>query len=352
VKPYVPVRVTDLAGVDLSRYRFDYNLTFAALLMNADGTIYHTFGGRDWRDPMSHLTMPALVRLLNDTVTEHAAYQRAPAPPKLAAPFTIEQYPTLERRIKAGRKPDCMHCHMVGEYKYSSWKEQGRYRLDDFMNYPDPIVIGETLKQEPQTVVESVVKGSPAAKTGVKPGSRILSIGDTTVSTFGDIQRALHEAPARGHELKIMFALPPREPDGKGTVLAVQLRLKKRWKHMTPLQFAWRPDKWAMWPRPGFGGRTLNDGQLKQHGLPPGTFAIRVGYVVTWGDVAFIGRAAQKAGVRKGTILLGVDGKRDFESEAHFQAWFRMTRRLNTPVKLEVWEQGKRKVLTLVPVDR
>jgi hypothetical protein len=346
VKPYVPVRVTDLAGVDLSRYRFDTNLTFAALLMNADGTIYHTFGGRDWRDPMSHLTLPALVRLLNDTLTEHAAYQRAPAPPKLAAPFTIEQYPTLERRIKAGRKPDCMHCHMVGEYKFSSWKEQGRYRLDDFMSYPDPIVIGVTLKQDPQTVVESVVKGSPAAKAGVTPGNRILSVGGAAVATFGDIQRALHDAPAKAHGLALTL-----ERDG-GATTATTIRLKKRWKHMTPLHFAWRPDKWAMWPRPGFGGRMLDAGQLKQQGLPPKTFAIRVGYVVTWGDFAFIGRAAQQAGVRKGTILLGVDGKRDFVSEAHFQAWFRMTRRLNTPVKLEVWEQGKRKLLTLVPVDR
>ena len=38
------VRVKNMAGVDLALYRFDYDLTFAALLMNADGTIYHTYG--------------------------------------------------------------------------------------------------------------------------------------------------------------------------------------------------------------------------------------------------------------------------------------------------------------------
>ena len=58
-KGWVPVRITDMAGVDLSMFRFDFDLTFAVLLMNADGTIYHTFAGRDWTHADSHLDRPA-----------------------------------------------------------------------------------------------------------------------------------------------------------------------------------------------------------------------------------------------------------------------------------------------------
>ncbi len=334
-----------MAKVNLSMFRFDYNLTFAVLLMNADGTIYHTFAGRDWTDPMSHLTMPTLVQLLHDTLPEHAAYQKNPQPPKLATPFSIEQYPTLARRIKAGKKPDCMHCHMVGEYKYSSLKERGRYRLSDFMTYPDPITVGLKLQQTPQTAVASVEKRSAAAKAGLKAGDVIAQVNDTAVSTFGDLQRALHDAPDKGGTLTMQVRR------GEAT-LTKTLRLKKRWKHMDPRYFAWRADKWAMWPRPGFGGQVLKAGELAKAKLPTGTFAIRVSYVVTWNQYSFTGRAAQKAGIKKGVILLSTDGKRDFESEAHWQAWFRMTRRVGVPVKLEVLDGGARKVLTLVPVDR
>lgn len=334
-----------MAHVNLSFWRFDYDLTFAALLMNADGTIYHTFAGRDWTDPMSHLTMPALEKLLHDTVAEHEAYQAAPKPPALAKPFTIEQYPTMQRRIKKGDRPSCMHCHMVAEYKFGSLKEAGRYRLEEFMHYPDPIAIGLTLSQEPQTVVEAVANGSAAAKAGLQAGDRIERIGGTRIATFGDVQRVLHETPDKGGDL----AMSVRRDDAS---LEKRLALRPRWKHVDPRHYAWRPAKWAMWPRPGFGGRRLNDGELQAAGLPAGIWALRVGYVVTWGDYSFLGRAAQQAGIRKGTILLATDGKRDFESEAHWQAWFRMTRRLGVPVQLEVWEKGKRKLLKLVPVDR
>ena len=110
---WVPVRITNLAGVNLSMFRFDYDLTFAVLLMHEDGTIYHTFAGRDWTDPNSHLSMDGLCKLLRRTLVEHAVHQADPKPPKLRAPFTIEQFPSMARRIRQGKRPECMHCHMV-----------------------------------------------------------------------------------------------------------------------------------------------------------------------------------------------------------------------------------------------
>ncbi len=71
----MPVRVTNMAGVDLETYRFDYDLTFTALLMNADGTIYHTYGGRTWEDAQSHLSERAFADVLTRTLAEHAAYE-------------------------------------------------------------------------------------------------------------------------------------------------------------------------------------------------------------------------------------------------------------------------------------
>jgi len=79
-----------MTGVDLSVYRFDYDLTFAALLMNADGTIYHTLGGRDASSAMSQLAMPSFVRVLRETLEDHRVYSKSPKPPTLAKKVTAE----------------------------------------------------------------------------------------------------------------------------------------------------------------------------------------------------------------------------------------------------------------------
>ena len=67
--------MTNLKGVDLSTYLFDFDLTFAALLMNADGTVYHRYGGRDETSSMTFLGMPSFVRLLQQGLASHQAHR-------------------------------------------------------------------------------------------------------------------------------------------------------------------------------------------------------------------------------------------------------------------------------------
>src|SRR5262245_28361417 len=103
--------------VDLERYRFDCDLTFAALLMNADGTVYHRYGGRDWKDAESALSIPSLLAVLRGTLEEHAAYAKSPAPPALPPPRTLEKSESFARR-DAEKRVDCVHCHTVGDFTY------------------------------------------------------------------------------------------------------------------------------------------------------------------------------------------------------------------------------------------
>ena len=89
-----------MAGVDLNVYTFDYDLTFAALLMNGDGTIYHRYGTRDEGDAAGRLSTASLVRLLRETLEEHAAYQKAPRPPPPRAPRTVQEVPPMARKLQ------------------------------------------------------------------------------------------------------------------------------------------------------------------------------------------------------------------------------------------------------------
>jgi len=75
---FVCVRVTDMQAIDLNRYRFDFDLTLCILLANADGTIYHRYGGRTHDDPLAWMSTKTLIDVMRGTLAEHADYEKKP----------------------------------------------------------------------------------------------------------------------------------------------------------------------------------------------------------------------------------------------------------------------------------
>lgn len=331
-----------MAGVDLSVYDFDYDLTFAALLMNADGTIYHTYGGRTWEDPESHLSVDAFVDALEAGLETHAAHQIDA--PRRRRTETIEEIPWMAKRIEQGRAPECFHCHMVNDARTHTARDANRWTMDQLWRWPDPIEVGLTLERDRPTTVAAVEDGSPAAAAGIGPGARLLSIADQPVRTFGDVQRMLERAPRGTTTLPVVWT-------HDGEPQTARLRLRRGWKEADPLTFSWRPSKWTLDPRPGFGGPRLGAEALAARGLPADAFAFRIRYIVDWGDHAHTGRNARAAGLRKGDVVLSVGGKDDFESVAHFHAWFRLTQTPGTTVDVVVLRGDERRTVRLPVVD-
>ena len=56
-----------MRGVDLLRTSFDFDLTFAALLMHPNGYVYHRYGGRDERAPDWWLGLESWEQVLERT---------------------------------------------------------------------------------------------------------------------------------------------------------------------------------------------------------------------------------------------------------------------------------------------
>ena len=83
----------------------------------------------------------------------------------------------------------------------------------------------------------------------------------------------------------------------------------------------------------------------KSAGIAQGAFAMRVGYIVDWGENAHRGRAARVAGLKKGDIVTGFAGKGDFASFAHLHAWVALTLPAGKPVDIAVLRDGKVKLL-------
>lgn len=329
-----------MRGIDLSTYRFDYDLTFCSLLMHADGTIFHVYGGRDHRDAESQLSMSSLIEALQKTVLEHKTH--VPKKQKTQARY-VEELPPLARKIanKSFKEGQCVHCHSVHDFQREQLREEKRFKRDDVIwIYPDPIQIGVVLKRQSQRVVASVEGDSPAGRAGIAPGDIIVRIGEARILTYGDLSTALHAARPTRHTLAVQVLRG-------GVAHDLRLELPDRWKHADPRVFAWRPSIWPLTPKPGFGGPRLGPRELERLGLDPAAFAFRVRYLVTWGPAAHTGRAAAKAGIRKGDVVLAVNGKRDFESVSHFHAWVRLTHNSGDVLRIRLRRKGQEQTVDL-----
>lgn len=302
-----------MRGVDLRRWRFDWDLTFSVLVAHDDGTILHRYGGRDVRGAEHWLNEASYLAFLNAGIETHRSHQRDP---KVSEPLAIEQVPAFAKKDKG----DCIHCHSVFPSLHAEARQLERFGADDLWVYPSPTRVGLDLDPEDQRLVTEVREGSPAAAAGLKVGERLRRIGDVPVATASDVMFALHEASAEALELSLLTDKAERK-----------LVLEEGWKRGTPLAFSWRPSKWELSPGPGFGGRMRPRG---------GAFAFEVTYLVDWGPNRQRGVHARKLGLRKGDLVLGTSVERDFESVDHFHAWWRLTRRVGEEFDLIVWREG------------
>ena len=123
------------------------------------------------------------------------------------------------------------------------------------------------------------------------------------------------------------------------------MKLEPGFKRADPLTYAWRPYKWGLTPKPGFGGPALTATEKKRAGLAPDAWAFRVQYIVDWGPEPGQGRAVRRAGLRRGDVVTAYAGKRDFASVPHFHSWVRLTRKRGEDIEIEVLRRGVKKIL-------
>lgn len=334
---YLCVRVVNMSGVDLTVFTFDTDLTFAVLLMNGDGTIYHRYGARTWEDAESRISMKSLVATMKGALETHAAYVKDPKPPKEKSKRTIEDQWKEAGRAKT---PECFHCHMVGGTQTEIDQAKGRWNPSEIYRQPMPERLGMTLDRDDQTLVTDVMAKSPAEKAGIAKGDRLARVEGARVLSIADVQWQLDGVTDKGATIEI---------DLEGG-RAVKVKTKSKWKEADPLDVSWRSTMWAYAPQPGFGGPRLTDDELKAAGLAAGSFAFKVNYLVTWaGPGQKYGNNAQQAGIKKGDIVVSVDGVSDFKSEQHVQAWFRLTRKPGGKAAFEILRGGKRQTVQ-VPI--
>jgi len=325
-----------MRGIDLRRFTFDWDLTFAALAMNADGTIYHRYGGRDWRGSDVWLSNASFQAFLRAGLAAHAGGAATTADQEAEPPLILEELPAYKSRDKG----ECIHCHMVFPSLREEAQREKTWELEDIWVYPPPERIGIDLDRDNQRRVTSVAKGSPAARAGVQIGDQLVSLAGDMIAGASDVSATLQNISPGGGDQKLAI-----ERDGER--LQLTLPLEEGWRQGTPKSFSWRPSKWTLTPAPGFGGKILGEEELTTLGLQPDQFAMRVDYIVTWGNGRRLGKNAIAAGLREGMIVLGTSEKRDFLDGHHFHAWWRLTRKPGDMVELVTWRDGAEHTLPI-----
>ena len=77
LEKFVRVRLVSTNGLDLTLFQFDTDQSFAAFLLNADGTVYGRFGTRSHRTSWSDdLSIEGLAKALRAALDLHAQYPK------------------------------------------------------------------------------------------------------------------------------------------------------------------------------------------------------------------------------------------------------------------------------------
>jgi len=344
---FVCVRVINANALDLSRFQFDYDLSFSAMIFNGDGTVYGRYGS--WlhqKDPLNKTTA-SFKKALESALAVHQDYpnNRANLAGKQGAPVpyrTPVDFPDLSGKYESKLDwngqvvKSCVHCHMIGDAYRASSRRAGKPIPMEWI-YPQPSIetLGVFLATDSVATVESIAKDSPAAKAGLQPGDQLISLSQQPLISIADVSWVLHRAPESG-------TLSAQVQRGD-RVAPVTLDLPQNWRSTSDISR--RVGTWPMRAM-AFGGMKLEDldsEQRKARGLDPDQMALRIHHVGQYGEHA----AAKKAGFKVDDVLIEVGNLQKKTTESALIGHLLQNHRPADKVDAVVLRAGKRVQLKL-----
>lgn len=319
-------------GVDLKLFQFDYDQTWCAFFLNADGTIYGRYGTRAGNRDQSttHISLPSFKKAMQRALELHRGFpaNKAQLVGKIGRDpewRTANQIPGLQDKPeRAGTKHGaCIHCHQVIENtRRAKWQQQ-RLTYEDVWVYPLPENIGLKMDVNDCLRVQSVAPRSPAAVAGIAAGDELVTMNGQRLISQADVQWVLHNAPAQT-QIAVTFR---RGGQTRQTTIA----LSGNWKES---DLTWRASSW-FGMRHGLALNPLTNEQKQHHGIAANDMALAVK------DIFQNAVPLQQAGLRKGDVIVAVDGKTGM-NESQFLAHIRLNHPPGDKINLTVLRGGHR----------
>lgn len=344
---FVCVRVINANALDLSRFQFDYDLSFSTLIFNGDGTIYGRYGS--WlhqKDPQNKTTS-SFKKALESALAIHRDYpkNRANLAGKQGAPVpfrTPVDFPALSGKYESKLDwngqvvKSCVHCHMIGDAYRANSRQAGKAIPIEWI-YPQPSIetLGISLATDAVATIESITKDSPAAKAGLQPGDQFVSLSQQPLISIADVSWVLHRAPDSG-------SLSAQVQRGD-RIAPVSIDLPQNWRSTSDISR--RVGTWPMRAM-AFGGMKMEDldnEQRQARGLTPDQMALLITHVGQYGEHA----AAKKAGFKLDDVLIEVDTLQTRTTEGTLIGHLLQKHRPGDKVDAVVLRAGKRLQLKL-----
>ncbi|MCB1235772.1 MAG: PDZ domain-containing protein [Verrucomicrobiae bacterium] len=344
---FVPVRLINANAIDLTRFQFDYDLSFSTLFFNADGTLYGRYGSWTHQKNPEDTDTASFRRALERVLALHRGYpanrgqlagkQGAPSPFKtpVEIPSLAEKY-TRDLDWEGPVVKSCVHCHMIGDAHRALYREKGEpIPMEWLYPHPSPETIGLTLSPEHAARVDAVAPDSIAAKAGFLSGDDIEIFGGQPLVSLADFGWVLHRAPDAGR----LEASVRRGSDLK----PIAIELPAEWRFA-----AAEPRRVATWGLRGMatGGLRLldlTDEERAARGFGNSEMALRIDFVGQYNKHA----AAKKAGFKMDDIIVLVDGMSGRMSEGELMGRLIRAHRAGETVKVSLRRGDREMELTL-----
>lgn len=335
------VRITQMNGVDLARFDFDYDNTWQAFFLDADLNVYSRYGGRDPSSPEARLSPASLVQTMQEVLAVHERRQAQPAGKRVSA----DLHPALETSRKPEEMPllkehhsGCLHCHQVQEYRLLQSHADGPFDPVLLFPFPLPEAVGIQFDRNHGHRIETVLENSPAALAGIRAGDVIVRSGPVPVRSEEDFRFSLQRL-RDGRQLEVQFQRS-HEPGevGAATPASVVLELPAGWRKG---DVSWRKSLRSYPVVWGFLAYPLGQEERKTAGIPAGQLAIKV--VSLRGQT---GGLARILGLQKGDLIVALEADGKHRTLEQFKSEVLCRYVPGDDMQITVVRDGKQKVLT------
>jgi hypothetical protein len=304
---YVCVRIPTANAMDLAHFQFDFDLSFAAFLMDADLTIYARYGTRSERPEVEDLSLEGLRNAMQAGLAMHhergsnmaALKGKQSGPSRYGTPRDI---PGLAGNYQAvldyqgSVAKSCIHCHQIRDGERRQVRSaRGRFTDEVLYPYPDPEVVGLKLDPREMAMIERLEPGSAADRAGFRVGDQIVTLDGQPLLSIADFQWVLHNTAATAK----LAAVVRRDR----ALLSLTVALEEGWRRGN---ISWRPTSWQL-RQMGFGGMKLDELSAEARrgaSIPGDRMAVKIAQVGEYGEHA----VAKRAGLKKGDIIVEFDG--------------------------------------------